>query len=151
LVTARNELPSQADVLTARPVLLGVKVREGSAMVEAEAELQIGDRFCRAVSSQPIGHAEMAVASATLRAVEQAKPVTMAVCETMYADAVTSKVGVVVVDMNGMLRPLTGSAIFDEEDGVECFARAALDAINRIITDERLLNETVRSAQMHLG
>ena len=130
-------------------MLLGVTATENASTVEVQAELQFGDRMCTGVCIQPAGNLELAAASATLRAVEQAKPVTMQVNEIMYADAVTSRVGVVVVDMAGMRRPLTGSALVDD-DPAESFGRAALDAINRIITDERLLNETVRSAAMEM-
>ena len=46
--------------------------------------------------------------------------------------------------MKPMRRPLTGSALLDEKP-MFGFARASLDVINRIVTDQRLLSEAVRN------
>lgn len=137
-----------ADVLTARPVLLQVNVTEDTSSVVAEAHLQIGNTVHKGVAARSGGEIEHASASATLRAVELAKSVAMSIAEVMYAQAGHAQVAVVVVEMSGMRRPLTGSALVDVAPE-DAFARAALDAINRIITDPRLIADARRNS--HFG
>jgi hypothetical protein len=137
--------------IAARPILLSVEVSFGSgSSVMAEVQLQVADRLCRGVAARPEHEVEYAVAAATLRAIEQAKPVRVRAVETMYVRSGDHEVGVVVVDMAGMRRPLTGSALLDEKP-MFGFARAALDAVNRIVTDQRLLSEAVRNTAFGLA
>ena len=74
----------------------------------------------------------------------------MTVCETITARAVATDIAVVVVEMVGMGRALTGSALLDVRPE-DAFARASLDAINRIVTDPRLLDAAKRNAAMGVG
>ena len=126
----------------ARPILVSVDISETEDSVVAEVHLQIGTEAHRGVAAKAGDHLEAAVAEATIRGVAHAANVKMRVDAAGYAHVGVHTAAIVVVVMDGMARPLTGSALDVELDGT-AYARASLDAINRIVTNERLMSTAV--------
>jgi len=130
-----------------RPVLVSVETASHGDAVVADVTLQIGDEVVGGHSMRVSTEPHVAVAAATLRALSDATGVVMRTVgaeQTMVAD---TPVAIVIVDVPALSSFLAGCVVVNDELDPGLYAKAALDAVNRIVCSPQLLEELVARSE----
>jgi hypothetical protein len=126
-----------------RPELLGVDTSIHGDAISAEVVLRVGEETAFGHVMRPLDEAPLAVASATLMAVSEATGV---IFETKLAESTVAgdtPLAIVIIEVPVLGTSLVGCVIRRHEDrGV--YAKAALDAINRLVSSPHLVKELAR-------
>lgn len=131
-----------------RPELLGIDTSIHGDALSAEVVLRVGEETAFGHAMRPLDEAPLAIASATLLAVSEATGVIFE--PTMAESTVVGDVplAIVIIDIPDLGTNLVGCVIRRHEDrGV--YAKAALDAINRLVASPHLVRELARRSLYH--
>lgn len=124
-----------------RPILVAVDVTPGPEAVTASVILQIANTSVRADATRDPAGQEMAVAAATLRALTDATGLAMRPEAVDWMTLSDRELAVVLVEIPALGQSLAGAVVAYGRSDSESFARAALDAVNRIVENQRVLEE----------
>ncbi len=131
----------------ARPVLVSVDMDLHGDAVAAEVVLRIGDETVGGHAMRPGAEANAAVAAATFRALTDATGVVMRTVAAELRSVADTPLAIVIVEVPALHASLAGCVVAVDASDRELYAKAALDAINRIVCSPHLLAElAARSA-----
>ncbi len=138
---------SMGDRSLTRPVLVSVDIDNHGDAVAAEVVLRFGDETVGGHAMRPSEETNAAVAAATFRALTDATGVVMRTVAAEPRSIANTPLAIVIVEVPALEASLAGCVVVVDASDPEIYAKAALDAINRIVCSPHLLAElAARSA-----
>jgi hypothetical protein len=124
-----------------RPVLVSVETDQHGDAVSADVVLTIANQTVSGHAMRASSDPQLAIAAATFRALGDATRVTMRAVAAETTTVASVEVAIVLVEVPALSATLAGCVVVTDRDDPGIYAKAALDAINRIVCSPHLLRE----------